>query len=119
MWKSGLAKLWRREVDASSPRYRNLEDDGAFGANLYRQNMIERHRNPRTRETNVRTLIVGLDDDTYVSPAVMKSGLSHADPGYFVRLPFDHWSIFEAPDQLANFVADWVDQAAPPVTSHR
>jgi len=85
-------------------------DDGAFGVNLYRANVVPCVFKPRERVAHAPVQLIVATRDHFVSPA-LSDGLGRWVPE-LTRLDIDagHWVTVQQPERFAQAVLGFIDQ---------
>jgi pimeloyl-ACP methyl ester carboxylesterase len=115
-WRVGGGRLVHRalvrmgELPAGSRPSPTLGREGANGVRLYRANFVRRMVRPAERRTDVPVQLVVPDADRFVTPALLADVERWAPD--LVRRPVEgrHWLPHLAPDDLATWIAGFVDQ---------
>jgi NAD(P)-dependent dehydrogenase (short-subunit alcohol dehydrogenase family)/pimeloyl-ACP methyl ester carboxylesterase len=114
-WRGPLGRQWPKllaraeKLEPDSYPTRSLPDDAAHGAWLYRDNVRARLRNPRDDAyAHVPVQLITPLDDPFLSPRLYDD-LERWAPDLRRRtLPTKHWVPRTRPDQLAEWISQFV-----------
>lgn len=117
-WRRGVATRWPTmlgrmeglgpdEIDAPP----TLVRDAVNGLELYRANVRERLRRPRTRTTDVPVQLLVATADRFVSPAMADAALPHCSNLTRRTVDCGHWSLLlDRHDEFAGLITALVDE---------
>lgn len=117
-WRTGLLPRLIETINRFDPastaakRRRPRVEDGVYGLELYRANMLTRLRKPRPRHARIPVQILAPTADPFVSPALQESA-QHWTPELWVRrVRGGHWLPRSAPDAVARHTAELIDRVS-------
>ena len=116
LWRSRFASWWpqilARTEGIVAETSATQAEDGAFGPQLYRANVIARLRRPQNRTVTLPTQVLILRDDPHVSARLLRALLKFQTarlPRLTVHeLPGGHWLPLAQPELLTERVDEWV-----------
>ena len=94
-----------------------LAEDGANGTNLYRANIHERVRRPRSRRTSVPTQVIAPLEDRYVTPAMVRGLVDFGESVVVREVAGGHWIVRRRPERVARWIEDHI--SANPTESYQ
>jgi pimeloyl-ACP methyl ester carboxylesterase len=117
-WRVWLARAWPtvlRRLEGVTPREGHpaptLADDAVAGINLYRANMRQRLRNPRSRPALMPVQLITVTGDHYVGPALAGADLDRWVPDLSRRtVRGSHWSVLEGKG-VAKLIREFAGRA--------
>ncbi len=97
-------------IDPADHPAPSLAADGARGIELYRRNVPERVRRPRTRTTDVPVQVIVPTDDRFVTPALLDDVGRHCSELTRLDVVGGHWLPVSQPERVAGWVAEHVER---------
>jgi pimeloyl-ACP methyl ester carboxylesterase len=100
-WGGVIEKL---ENKTNLPLNSNIQHDGKHGVNLYRANFLPRLAHPRVRHAVCPVQAIVLQQDNFVSPALIDEVPKWVDDFSRVDVDANHWAILSQPEKIAQLV---------------
>ncbi|MEG2560946.1 MAG: alpha/beta hydrolase, partial [Acinetobacter sp.] len=90
------------------PLNHHIAADGKHGVALYRANFIPRLTKPRERFAICPVQAIVLEQDQFVSPALIDEMPKWAEDFQQVNVNANHWAILSQPETIAGLISNFV-----------
>lgn len=111
-WRSGLIDVALNRRDRPEPGYQRSRADKVNGLQLYRANLLTRHRPAAgtRRHTEVPVQVLAPTADPFVSVAVQLEAPRPHAPNFYPRpVAGGHWILTSRPDVVADAAAELIE----------
>jgi len=121
LWRAGLARRWpaiaERLEGQALPANPTQAEDGAVGIRLYRANVVERLRHPRSRHAQAPVQVITPLRDPFVGPGFTDGLDEWVDALTVTAIDARHWVIQTHPQTIALHCRAFIERQSPPTVA--